>query len=109
MSQQQDNINLVHDIDAMQEFIRKYATKNWQLPENIALKEIPEQLHKQGCVFNQELAVELFKALDKALYGRGVGSLDELKFKWKIFSKEVIITKNKQGKVNNTFGDLNPT
>ena len=54
--QDKDNINSVNDLAGMQDFIRKYAVKNWQLSENSVLNEIPQQLEKCGYVFDKNLA-----------------------------------------------------
>lgn len=103
-----DALNLVTNITMLQEYISNYGIKHWHLPENIAIKEIPEQLSKQGYAFNKDLAVALFNNLDKGLYGQGKYQLSELKTKWQIFSKDVRSIKNTSSNLP-IPNKLNPT
>ncbi len=102
-------VKFVHDITSLQEFILDYAMKNWQLPENFVLKEMPMQLTGCGYIFDKDLAEKLFTSLDKGLYGGGEISIEDLKTLWQTFSKTVVLAKNKPSKNGKILGRLNPT
>jgi hypothetical protein len=95
----------------LRDHILHYAIKSWQVPANIALNRLGENLNHNNFTYDIELFTSLSKQINAGLYAKYPVDIQTLIELWEQFKKTVIKNKLDRSKIesNTDYSSLNPT